>query len=132
MVKNLIYVHRFTIDNYVSVEFDSLGFTVKDLSIGTPLQLCDNIHSDPYHVLPSVASCNSSTALVVVSHDIWHRRLSHPSASIFNFLHPCNFISCPNNYTTFCHACELGKHCRLPFSLSQTKTSRVFELIHYD
>lgn len=38
MVKNLIYVRRFTIDKYVFVEFDHFGFTVKDLSMGAPLQ----------------------------------------------------------------------------------------------
>ena len=31
LIKNLIYVRKFTIDNSVSVAFDPLGFSVSDL-----------------------------------------------------------------------------------------------------
>ncbi|XP_074293032.1 uncharacterized protein LOC141619924 [Silene latifolia] len=37
LIKNLISVRKFTVDNFVSVEFDPFGFTVKDLKTGTPL-----------------------------------------------------------------------------------------------
>ena len=51
---------------------------------------------------------------------------------MFQFLQSRNFISCGSQKSSLCHTCQLGKHCRLPFSLSCTKTSRVFELIHSD
>ena len=35
LIKNLIYVRKFTIDNDVSVEFDYLGFSMKDFQTGT-------------------------------------------------------------------------------------------------
>ena len=35
LIKNLIYVRKFTHDNIVSVEFDPFGFFVKDLVMGS-------------------------------------------------------------------------------------------------
>jgi hypothetical protein len=32
IIQNLIYVHRFTTDNWCSIEFDPFGLSVKDLS----------------------------------------------------------------------------------------------------
>ncbi|KAJ9552407.1 hypothetical protein OSB04_016452 [Centaurea solstitialis] len=132
LIKNLISVRRFTIDNYVSVEFDPFGFTVKDLKTWSFLQRCDSDHHDLYPVLPPAPRSALASANVVVSYDVWHRRLGHPGAAIFQFLVSRKFIACSSQTFTLCHACQLEKHCRLPFSLSTTKTSRVFELIHSD
>ncbi|KAJ9564021.1 hypothetical protein OSB04_009181 [Centaurea solstitialis] len=132
LIKNLISVRRFTIDNSVSVEFDPFGFTVKDLKTGSFLQRCDSDHHDLYPVLPPTPRSALASANVAVSFDVWHRRLGHPGAAIFQFLVSRKFIACSSRTSTLCHACQLGKHCRLPFSLSTTKTSRVFELIHSD
>ena len=78
MVKNLVSVRRFTIDNNVSVSFDPFGFSVKDLNSGTTLHRCDSV-GDLY-------LCTSSSvtdkALTTVSLPTWHRRLGHPGASV--------------------------------------------------
>ncbi|KAJ9539514.1 hypothetical protein OSB04_032247 [Centaurea solstitialis] len=132
LIKNLISVRRFTIDNSVSVEFDPFGFTVKDLKTGSFLQRCDSDHHDLYPVLFPTPRSALASANVAVSFDVWHRRLGHPGAAIFQFLVSRKFITCSSRTSTLCHACQLGKHCRLPFSLSTIKTSRVFELIHSD
>ncbi|KAJ9556167.1 hypothetical protein OSB04_010781 [Centaurea solstitialis] len=132
IIKNLISVRRFTVDNSVSVEFDPFGFTVKDFQTGRPLQRCDSDHHDLYPVLPSSPPSALASANVAVSFDTWHRRLGHPGAPVFQFLMSRKFISCSGKTSSLCHACQLGKHCRLPFSVSSTKTSRVFELIHSD
>ncbi|KAJ9563615.1 hypothetical protein OSB04_008775 [Centaurea solstitialis] len=132
LIKNLISVRRFTIDNSVSVEFDPFGFTVKDLKTGSFLQRCDSDHHDLYPVLPPSPQSAVASANVAVSFDVWHRRLGHPGAAVFQFLLSRKFITCSSQNSSLCHACQLGKHCRLPFSLSATKTSRVFELIHSD
>ncbi|KAJ9540986.1 LOW QUALITY PROTEIN: hypothetical protein OSB04_027492 [Centaurea solstitialis] len=132
LIKNLISVRRFTIDNSVSVEFDPFGFTVKDLKTGSFLQRCDSDHHDLYPVLPPSPQSAVASANVAVSFDVWHRRLGHPGAAVFQFLLSRKFIACSSQNSSLCHACQLGKHCRLPFSLSATKTSHVFELIHSD
>ncbi|KAJ9553498.1 hypothetical protein OSB04_017543, partial [Centaurea solstitialis] len=132
MVKNLISVRRFTIDNWVFVEFDPFGFSIKDLNTGQLLHRADS-NGDLYPVLQSPQpSAPSATAFVAVSPIVWHRRLGHPGVSTFSFLKSRNFISCSNTLLPTCHACQLGKHCRLSFSHSTTKTSKVFELVHSD
>ncbi|KAJ9540269.1 hypothetical protein OSB04_026775 [Centaurea solstitialis] len=132
LIKNFISVRRFTIDNSVSIEFDPFGFTVKDPKTGSFLQRCNSDHHDLYPVLPPSPQSAVASANVVVSFDVWHRRLGHPGAAVFQFLLSRKFIACSSQNSSLCHACQLGKHCRLPFSLSSTKTSRVFELIHSD
>jgi hypothetical protein len=47
IVKNLISVRQFTHDNYVSIEFDPFGFSVKDLATKT-LLLRSNSVGDLY------------------------------------------------------------------------------------
>lgn len=86
IVKNLISVHRFCIDNLVSVEFDPFGFTVKDLHTGTKLHRSDSNHSYLYPVLLSPTQSTFPTALIDVSSDFWHRRFGHPGQSFLIFL----------------------------------------------
>ncbi|KAJ9555155.1 LOW QUALITY PROTEIN: hypothetical protein OSB04_009769 [Centaurea solstitialis] len=81
LIKNLISVRRFTIDNSVSVKFDHFGFTVKDLKTGSFLQRCDSDHHDLYPVLPPSPQSAVASANVAVSFDVWHRRLGHPGAA---------------------------------------------------
>ncbi|KAJ9536095.1 hypothetical protein OSB04_un000733 [Centaurea solstitialis] len=83
LIKNLISVRRFTIDNSVSVEFDPFGFTVKDLKTGSFLQRCDSDHHDLYPVLPPAPRSTLASANVAVSFDVWHRRLGHPDIQLF-------------------------------------------------
>ncbi|KAJ9544041.1 hypothetical protein OSB04_023748 [Centaurea solstitialis] len=121
MVKNLIYVRQFTIDNWFLLNL------TRQL-----LHRADSI-GDLYLVLQSPQPfVPSATVFVAVSPIVWHRRLGHPGVSTFSFLKSRNFISCSNTLLPMCHACQLGKHCRLSFSHSTTKTSKVFELVHYD
>lgn len=42
LIKNLIYVPKFTTDNKVSITFDAFGFSVNDLQMGTKLMRCDS------------------------------------------------------------------------------------------
>uniref|UniRef100_A0A453BM80 GAG-pre-integrase domain-containing protein n=2 Tax=Aegilops tauschii subsp. strangulata TaxID=200361 RepID=A0A453BM80_AEGTS len=70
-----------------------------------------------------VASTNST--------ELWHRRLGHPGRDAMSHLSKQFAIPC-NKVTMVCHACQLGKHVRLPFSRSQTLCSVPFQLIHCD
>ncbi|KAJ9537518.1 hypothetical protein OSB04_030251 [Centaurea solstitialis] len=106
LIKNLISVRRFTIDNSVSVEFDPFGFTVKDLKTGSFLQRCDSDHHDLYPVLPPSPQSAVASANVAVSFDVWHRRLGHPGAAVFQFLLSRKFITCSSQNSSLCHASE--------------------------
>ena len=114
MIKNLVYVRQFTTDDWVSVSFDPFGFSVKDLDSGALLQRCDSV-GDLYPCTPSPVV--SDSALTAVSLPTWHRRLGHPGPSILKFLQSRRFISSSTTKIPICHACQLGKHCRLSFVL---------------
>jgi hypothetical protein len=74
IVKNLISVRKFTRDNFVSIEFDPFGFSVKDLATKTLLHR-SNSDGDLYPWI------SSPTALSILGGNIWHQRLGHPSST---------------------------------------------------
>nr|GEW64887.1 ribonuclease H-like domain-containing protein [Tanacetum cinerariifolium] len=56
----------------------------------------------------------------LISQHTWHQRLGHPGGEVLCHLVSSNFISCNKEKPPlFCHACQLGKHVRLPFVSSE-------------
>jgi len=128
LVRNLLSARQFTRDNNCSIEFDALGFSVKDI-LTNRMMLCCNSAGDLY-TLP--ATPPAPQAHLAISTDLWHHRLGHPGSSAIDVLRNNNFIHCNKAPNTICHSCQLGKHVCLPFSYSRSSTSRPFELIHCD
>nr|KYP73017.1 hypothetical protein KK1_005624 [Cajanus cajan] len=80
-------------------------------------------------------SCNilhkSSNVTTTDDSMLWHCRLGHPSNKVLQQLRSqYNKISfdCSNP----CDTCHYAKQKKLPYSVSFTKSSRFFELIHVD
>ncbi|GJV39212.1 ribonuclease H-like domain-containing protein [Tanacetum coccineum] len=131
IIKNLISVRQFTRDNDVSVEFDAYGFSVKDYQTGRILLRCDST-GDLYPVTQQPSSQNP-VVLLSFSSTTWHRRLGHPGDDVLRRLESGNLISCHKpKLPTLCHACQLGKHAKLPFYNSKSLVDSVFEIIHSD
>ncbi|GJU32051.1 ribonuclease H-like domain-containing protein [Tanacetum coccineum] len=64
---------------------------------------------------------------------MWHQRLGHPGSEVLRRLVSNNFISCNKEKPhVLCHACQLGKHVRLPFVSSNTVVTSCFDIIHSD
>ncbi|XP_074271814.1 uncharacterized protein LOC141595747 [Silene latifolia] len=116
LIKNLVSVRKFTIDNHVSVEFDPFGFTVKDLKTGMPI-MRSNSTGDLYPLhTPNHAPAATShpQAFTALPSTIWHGRLGHPGSEIFNSLCTRKTIPCrPLNKLSVCNSCQLGKHIKL-------------------
>ncbi|KAJ9542336.1 hypothetical protein OSB04_028842 [Centaurea solstitialis] len=136
LIKNLVSVRKLTKDNNISVEFDPFGFSVKDFRTGIHLMRCDS-QGDLYPVthvsryLPTVAS--TYTSLSAISPSIWHARLGHHGAPIFQFLKHNNSISCNNSSDLpLCRSCVFGKHIKQPFLASNSITFMPFDIIHCD
>jgi hypothetical protein len=70
--------------------------------------------------------------LAAVAPTTWHRRLGHPGPDALSSLSGSSFIHCTSNKHEFCHACQLGKHTRLPFHSSSHRAKHPFDLIHLD
>jgi hypothetical protein len=134
MVQSLLSVCRFTTDNWCSMEFDPFGLSVKDLSTRNVI-VRSNSTSSLYtlRLLESTTpSVDAMTALAVVAPTTWHRRLGHPGLDALSNLSRSSFIHYTSNKHEFCHACQLGKHIRLPFHSSSHRAEYPFNLIHLD
>ncbi|GJX85298.1 ribonuclease H-like domain-containing protein [Tanacetum coccineum] len=127
-ISNLISVRQFVRDNNCTIEFDAFGFSVKDFLTHRVLLRCDST-GDLY---PVTAPSPIPHAFLVSQHT-WHQRLGHPGGEVLRRLVSSNFISCNKEKPpVLCHACQLGKHVRLPFVSSDTVISSCFDIIHSD
>jgi hypothetical protein len=114
MVQSLVSVRRFTTDNWCSMEFDSFGLSVKDLT--TKNVTVRSKSTGPLYTmrLPGSLTPSSSTvatlaaiphALTVVAPTMWHRRLGYPGPNALSSLSRSSFIQCTSKKHNFCHAC---------------------------
>jgi len=121
LIKNLISVRQFTSDNNCSVEFDPSGCSMKDLGTRNVIVRCNS--SGPLYPLHLPAA---ATALAAGSTStLWHRRLGHPGhealTKLASMLPSCN----KDISSSLCHACQLGRHTRLPFRVSSSRAQQV-------
>ncbi|GKE51445.1 ribonuclease H-like domain-containing protein [Tanacetum coccineum] len=128
IVKNLMYVRQFVRDNNCTNKFDGFGFSVNDFATRRVLHRCDST-GDLY----PLTSPSLITHAYLVSQHTWHQRLGHPGSKVLRRLISSSFISCNKEKPpVLCHACQLGKHVRLPFVKSETVIGNCFDVIHSD
>jgi hypothetical protein len=141
IVQTLLFVRRFTTDNLCFMEFDSFGLFVKDLSTRNMIVRSKSNSTGPLYTLRlpgSLTRCRplpcamSAVAalrvLAAVASSTWHYRLGHPGLNAISSLSRSSFISYTSNKHEFCHACQLGKHTRLPFYSSSNRAVHAFDL----
>nr|GEU31564.1 ribonuclease H-like domain-containing protein [Tanacetum cinerariifolium] len=127
-VLNLTSVRQFVCDNNCTIEFDAFGFFVKDFLTRRVLLRCDSTGN-----LYPVTAPSPIPYDFFVSQQMWHQRLRHPGGEVLRRLISSNFISGnKEKVPVLCHACQLGKHMRLPFVNSGTVISSCFDIIHSD
>src|SRR5687768_6346386 len=121
MIHNLLSIRQFTTDNSCSVDFDPSGLTVRDLASRRPLLRCDSTGALYTLRFPSSAAPPSvfpvSATFAAAPSTTWHRRLGHPGRDAMARLGRSAHLPCaraPDEH--LCHACQLGRHARLPFS----------------
>jgi hypothetical protein len=141
MVQSLVSVHCFTTDNWCSMEFNPFGLSVKDLTTKNVIVGSNSTGLLYTMRLPESLTPSSSVvaalaaiphALTVIAPTTWHRRLGHPGLDALSSLSRSSFIYFTSNKHDFCHACQLGKHTRLPFCNSSHRAKHTFDLMHID
>ncbi|GKB25388.1 ribonuclease H-like domain-containing protein [Tanacetum coccineum] len=111
IVKNLISVRQFVRDNSCTVEFDPFGFSVKDFITRRVVLRCDSTSE-----LYPVTKPSTIPHAFLTSQYMWHQRLGHPGSEVLRRLVSSDSISCnKEKLPVLCHACQLGKHVKLPF-----------------
>ncbi|GJV77246.1 ribonuclease H-like domain-containing protein [Tanacetum coccineum] len=129
IIKNLIFVRQFTRNNNYTIEFDAFGFSVKDLLTRRILFRCDS-SGDLY---PITKPSTTPTAFLSTSASTWHQCLCHPSDEVLLSLVFRQFISYNKEKSShICHACQLGKHVKLPFHSLDSIVEHCFDIIHSD
>jgi hypothetical protein len=132
IVQSVLSVRRFTSDNWCSMEFDTFDLSVKDLTTWNVIVRSNS--TGPLYMmhLPGFVTPFSGTAaaFIAVAPATWHRRLGHPGPDTLSSLSRSSFINRTNNKHDLCHACQLGKHIRLPFSSLSNRAAKAFDLIH--
>jgi hypothetical protein len=108
IIQNLLSVHRFTTDNWCSMDFDPFGLSVKDLSTENVITRCDK--SGPLYTmrLPSRSTPSSSVAsstTLVASAYTWHRHLGHSGIDTMSKLSNASSIVCSRCTHDLFHAC---------------------------
>jgi hypothetical protein len=76
--------------------------------------------------------CVAPAAALATSTSTWHRRLRHLGVdALYKLLSDSSVISSKRIHD-FCHACQLGRHTRMPFTSSMSRTYNIFDLIYCD
>nr|GEZ12340.1 ribonuclease H-like domain-containing protein [Tanacetum cinerariifolium] len=118
IVKNLIFFCQFVHDNSYTVEFDPFGFFMKDFITRRVLLRCDST-GDLY----PVTKPSTIPHAFLTSQYTWHQQLGHPGSEVLCRLISSYSISCnKEKLPVLCHACQLGKHVKLPFFKCEIKS----------
>ncbi|GJW46943.1 ribonuclease H-like domain-containing protein [Tanacetum coccineum] len=118
---------KFIRDTCSTVEFDAFGFSVKDFLTRRVLLRCDST-GDFY---PVTKPSNIPHAFLT-SQYMWHQRLGHPGSEVLRCVLSSNSISCnKEKLPILCHACQLGKHVKLPFVRSNTLVHSCLDIIKF-
>jgi hypothetical protein len=133
--KNLISVHRFTLDNDTFIEFHPYFFFIKDRKTKKVL-LHGPCRGGLYPLPPSTSKFWKLvfSAIKISSHR-WHSRLGHPSRDIVRRVVSKNNLPCASFDSTnesVCDACACAKAYQLPYSVSTSRSSAPLELIFTD
>ena len=118
------------------ITFNYFGCIVQDLRMGQELVtdpivrcmfLMDNL------CLPLVAHIFIATAISSIHFlALWHARLGHTSSSQVQHLASRGLLGSVSTENFDCVSCQLGKQPSLPFNTSESMSTDIFDLIHYD
>ena len=145
-------MNRLCTDNNVTVEFFTNGFVVKDQASKKTL-LQGNLNYGLYKLSSLAPSrryqdpngnklvgrtsltievlCMSSALQLPNKAVLWHFRLGYPARKIVNkVLSACSLPQ--EHWIGVCEPCQMANSHRLPFTLSESRVSHPFALVHYD
>lgn len=130
---HLLSVSQLTEDSHCTVLFTNALCAIQDLHSGSLIRAGEQ-KGGLYHFrgVPAVFAVAAVPGLTTF--ELWHRRLGHSSNRVLklvpaiknNSSHVCKKLS----HT--CTVCPQAKHTRDPFPVSDSKASRIFELLHCD
>ena len=86
-------------------------------------------------MVPLVAPVSVAAAVAISSIPslaLWHARLGHASSSRTQQLASRDLLGSVSTENFDCISCQLGKQLTLPFNTSESISTDIFDLIHFD
>ena len=90
----------------------------------------DNLRLPP--VAPISVTAAAATVSSIPSLKLWHARLGHASSSQVQHLASRDLLDLVSTENFDCVSCQLGKQPALHFNSSESMSTDIFNLIHYD
>jgi histone deacetylase 1/2 len=131
--KNLLSVHKFTLDNHVFIEFHPFFFLIKDQATRRIL-FRGPCYGGLYPLAPTFNEITKQAFLSIKpSSSTWHHRLGHPSSFIIQQVLRKNKIAYTLESTPYvCDSCQLAKSHQLPYPTSTSVSTAPLEQVFSD
>ncbi|WCJ28653.1 Retrovirus-related Pol polyprotein from transposon RE1 [Euphorbia peplus] len=142
---NLLSVSKLLQDAGIMVKFASEWCLLQrsgdliPLAVGIMKEGLYYITAEPFSIKLIQQVQTSSLALFHVSDksvhtlELWHKRLGHISVHRMQHLEGVNVhMSADSSHLSACDVCLRSKQTRLPFPISETQSSAIFDLVHGD
>jgi len=79
-----------------------------------------------YYLGKMVTAATIQTSSTSISHEVWHKRLGHPSNKVIDMMFNSDFDRINKSYNQVCDIFLRAKHSRESFPISKTKTFDIF------
>jgi hypothetical protein len=133
--KNLLSIHRFTLDNRVFFEFHPHFFFIKDQVTGKILHRGHCV-GGLYPLISSLFASDEKSAFHITkpSQAKWHSRLGHPSSQIVMQVINTNKLPFDkeSSVESICDPCQRAKSHQLPYPISNSVSVAPLQLIFSD
>jgi histone deacetylase 1/2 len=131
--KNLLSVHKFTLDNHVFIEFYPFFFLIKDQATRRIL-LRGPCYGGLYPLMPMFNETSKQAFISIKpSSSTWHRRLGHPSLFVVQQVLRKNKIAyTPESTPYVCDSCQLAKSHQLAYPISTSVSTTPLEQVFSD
>jgi hypothetical protein len=131
--KNLLSVHKFTLDNHVFIEFHPFFFLIKDIKTRRVL-FRGPCYGGLYPLVPMFHETAKHAFITIKpSSSTWHRRLGHPYSFVVHQVLRGNKIAyTPDSTPYICDSCQLVKSHQLPYPISSSVSTAPLEQVFSD
>ena len=127
---NLISVSQLIDDSKCLLQFTDSLCAIQDLRSGSLIGAGER--KDGLYYFRRVPTVCAVTVPEISDFELWHRRLGHPSDRVVKLVPAISSSTSRKKLNKACEVCPQAKQKRDSFPVSDSKASRIFELIHCD
>ena len=127
---NLISVSQLIDDSKCLLQFTDSLCAIQDLRSGSLIGAGER--KDGLYYFRRIPTVCAVTVPEISDFELWHHRLGHPSDRVVKLVPAISYSTSRKKLNKACEVCPQAKQKRDSFPVSDSKASRIFELIHCD